>query len=113
MAQFEVGGPDLAIARSVASLAALNDATPWVEMTGPFLMLATGGVGNVSLELSVDGGANAIACQLPNGAPNSWAIPVNQMVPSLPNERGLLFRLRCSAFTSGPINARLSRGPSL
>jgi hypothetical protein len=101
--------PDLATALATANLAAANDATPWVEMCGPFLMLATGGVGQVTLEMSVDGGNTAIICQLSNGANNVWDVPVNQIVMNPSYERGLLYRLRCSTYTSGTIAARLSR----
>lgn len=111
MARLEPAGPDLATALATASATAAGQATDWVEMLGPFLMLATGGAGTVVLEMSVDGGATAIAAQLSTGQDNAWAVPVNQVVPYTPFERGLLFRLRVAAFTSGPIALRLSRGP--
>lgn len=104
--------PDLAVALATGSFTALNQTTPWAEMNGPFLMLATGGVGQVTLELSVDGGTTAVICQLNSGADNVWTVPVNQVVGNAPNEQGLLYRLRCSAYTSGTIAARISRGPA-
>ena len=76
------------------------------------MKLATGGVGQVTLELSVDGGTTAVVCQLADGTNNLWNVPVNQVVANAPNEQGLLYRLRCSTYTSGTIAARLSRGPA-
>lgn len=104
--------PDLAVAVATANFTALNQTTPWMQANGPFLMIATGGVGEVTLEMSVDGGTTPLVCQLSNGADNLWTVPVNQVVSNAPNEEGLLYRLRCSAYNSGAIAARLSRGPA-
>lgn len=103
-------GRDMATRLDTASFTAANQNTAGVEMLGPFLMMATGGVGTVELQFSVDGGTNWHIAQLPNGTPNSWTVPVNQVVANPSNESGILYRLRCSAFTSGPIAARLSGG---
>ncbi len=103
-------GREMASRIETASFTAAGQTTDGVEMQGPFLMMATGGVGTVELQFSVDGGTTWITAQLPNGANNSWAVPVNQIVPNLLNESGILHRLRCSSFTSGPIAIRLSSG---
>jgi hypothetical protein len=103
-------GREMASRIATANFTAANQATLGVEMIGPFLMMATGGVGTVELQFSVDDGTNWNTAQLANGIANSWAVPVNQVITNLPGEDGILYRLRCSAFTSGPIAARLSGG---
>jgi len=103
-------GREMASRIAIASFTAANQNTNGVEMLGPFLMMATGGVGTVELQFSVDGGATWNVAQLPNGTNNSWTVPVNQVVTNPSAEAGILYRLRCSAFTSGPIAARLSGG---
>lgn len=105
-----LNGREMATRIDTATFTAAGQTSPGVEMAGPFLMLATGGVGTVELQFSVDGGTNWNTAQLANGSPNSWAVPVNQVITNLPGEDGILYRLRCSAFTSGPIAARLSGG---
>jgi hypothetical protein len=110
MGLLEPNTRELANRIAVATFTAVNQTTLGVEFIGPFLMMATGGVGTVELQFSVDGGTNWNTAQLANGSPNSWAVPVNQVVTNIPGEDGILYRLRCSAFTSGPIAARLSGG---
>ena len=110
MAQQQPGSRDLASRLVTASFVAINDVTAPVEMIGPFLMMATGGVGTVELQFSVDGAATWNNAQLANGSANNWTVPVNQVVTNLSGEDGMLFRLRCSGFSSGPIAARLSGG---
>lgn len=97
---------------SAATANAVNDATPWTEFPGPFLLQATGaGVGTVTLEYSLDGGVTAIRAQTTPNQPNSFPNPVNMIVsPNPTRERGMLFRLRCLTLTSAPIAMRLSAG---
>jgi hypothetical protein len=110
MGQLQAGDRDLASRLVVASFTAANQSTNPVEMPGPFLMMATGGVGTVALEFSVDGGTTWFNVQMPNGSNNAWTVPVNQVVQNANREAGVLYRLTCTAFTSGPIAARLSGG---
>ncbi|MCA3297138.1 MAG: hypothetical protein ING28_03390 [Roseomonas sp.] len=110
MGSLEIGSRDLATRRAVASITAANQSTEAVEMPGPFLIMATGGVGTFALEFSVDGGTNWFNAQLPNGSNNSWTAPFNQVVLNPNREAGILYRLTCTAFTSGPITARISGG---
>ena len=65
--------------------------------------------GSVQLERSFDGGATWYVCMIGAGAQAvanvnnqdySWQI--------VEYERGVMYRLRCTAFTSGPVNYRFS-----
>jgi hypothetical protein len=110
MGKLQPGDRDLASRRAVATITAGNQSTDPVEMPGPFLIMATGGVGTFALEFSVDGGSNWFNAQLPSGANNAWTAPFNQHVANPNREAGILYRLTCTAFTSGPITARISGG---
>lgn len=69
-------------------------------------------VGTVVLERSFDGGATFLPCSTDTvGDPNSYTAPISIVVNE--PEPGVYYRVRCSAYTSGTINYRLSGGPRL
>lgn len=110
MAQQQPGERDLATRIATANITASSQSAGPVEFEGPFLIMATGGVGTFELQFSVDAGANWFNANLPGGGANSWTAPFNQVVENAMTEAGILFRLTCTAYTSGPIAARLSGG---
>jgi hypothetical protein len=64
-------------------------------------------VGTVALERSFDGGTTWLNCTKSDGTANSFTAPVS-MVCEEP-EPSVLYRLNCSAFTSGTVNGHLSQ----
>ena len=69
-------------------------------------------VGTVILERSFDGGTTFLPCAIDAaGDANAYTAPMS-IVAAEP-EPGVYYRLRCSAFTSGTINYRMSAGPRL
>jgi hypothetical protein len=105
---------DVRRAGATASFTAADQVTDWVEVAGRFWISAQpagGGAGAVALEFSFDGGTTAENATLPGGGANSWTVPVllAPVAPEEPEEPGVLARLRCSAWTSGTINARVSQ----
>jgi hypothetical protein len=99
------------------NMIALNDATPPIELNGPFLVMANPGsptpVGaTLTLEMSVDGGTTWVVPQdqAGNNLLLNVAPPINRFIEFPSQEDGLLFRLRLSAITSGQVIGRLSSG---
>lgn len=69
-------------------------------------------VGTCVLERSFDGGTTYIPCAVDaSGTANSYTGAVTLVVTE--PEPGVFYRFRCSAYTSGTINYRLSTGPRL
>ncbi|NUB07020.1 hypothetical protein FW320_12650 [Azospirillum sp. Vi22] len=64
-------------------------------------------VATVALERSFDGGTTWLNCTRPDGTANAFTAPVS-LVCDEP-ETGVLYRLNCSAFTSGTVNWRISQ----
>jgi hypothetical protein len=105
------GEPDVRRAGASFSFTALNQVSAWVQIAGQFGFAAGGdgaGVGSVGLEVSFDGGATFYNASKLDGTPNSWATPF-ALAPTSPGESGVLHRARCTAYTSGTINGRLSQ----
>lgn len=66
--------------------------------------------GTVRLERSFDGGTTWIVCGIGGGgAQASWATGTDVSVLAGEPERGVLYRLNCTAFVAGPINYRMSQ----
>lgn len=63
-------------------------------------------VGTVSVERSFDGGTNWIG--LTDASGNAYSYTDDATFRIDEDERGVLYRLNCSAYTSGTINYRLS-----
>ncbi|MFN7400340.1 MAG: hypothetical protein ACK5SX_15085 [Sandaracinobacter sp.] len=99
---------DDVLRKTEATITANGQATPWQEFSGRFnLHLAGTFVATVILERSFDGGATAAPCTR-LGAAFSFTGPASEALPDAA-EIGVLYRLRCVAFTSGSILARLSQ----
>lgn len=117
MGQLETSTRDLATRRAVNdNMTAVNQVCGPIEINGPFLVMAntSNAVGaTLTLEMSVDGGANWVTPQDEAGIAllNNVAPPINRLYRNfLRSEDGLLFRLRLTAITSGTVSARLSSG---
>lgn len=83
---------------------------------GPFnlLLYGNGGpngawVGTVALERSFDGGTTWITCGIGGtGEQAIWSTGTDVSVVAGEVEKGVLYRLHCSAYVSGTINYRMS-----
>lgn len=92
---------------SAAELTAAGQATPWVPLSGRFnLHLAGEFVATAVIERSMDGGATAVICT-DKGLPVTFGGPATEPLEAPEND--VLYRVRCIAFTSGAILARLSQ----
>jgi hypothetical protein len=58
-------------------------------------------------ERSFDGGTTWLPLTYLDGAPITWAAPMTSPMPEC--EGGVLWRLACSAYTSGTVNWRVSQ----
>ncbi len=98
---------DDVLRKAEASFTANGQATAWAEFSGRFnLHLAGTFVATVILERSFDGGLTAAPCTS-LGTAVSFTGPASEILEA--PETGVLYRLRCTAFTSGPVQARLSQ----
>jgi len=90
------------------SLAGLGT-TAWLPFAGRFnLTLGPDAfTGTVQVERSFDGGATAHPCTQ-TGAVRLFTAPATEVLDE--PEPGVLYRLRCSAYSAGPIRWRLSQG---
>ena len=95
--------------------------TGWVEIFGPFNLVIyaapdsddddanTAWVGTVRLERSFDGGATPIVCGVGGGGQQaSWSTGTDLSFIIGECEKGVLYRLVCTAWTSGTIRWRFS-----
>ena len=65
-------------------------------------------VGTISVERSFDNGATWINCSRDTaGTDNAFTAPTTQVLNE--PENGVLYRVNCTAFTSGTINYRISQ----
>lgn len=117
MGQMEANTRDMATRRMVnAAMTVVNQVCGPIDINGPFLVMAntSDAVGaTLTLEMSVDGGANWVTPQNEDGVAllNNVAPPINRLYCNfLRSEDGLLFRLRLTAINSGAVSARLSSG---
>lgn len=103
------GGSELAPTVATGNFVALGNGTP-IEILGDFNFALWGVfVGTVVLECSYDGGTTWLASLF------KFTLTAIQLVSvaatsSSESEPGVLYRVRCSAFTSGTINWRISSG---
>lgn len=84
----------------------------WVALRGDFNMNLMGGEGTVQLERSFNGGAGSFTVSKnTDGDPASYVLTANQEISLSGNEpeSGVLYRLACTAYTSGTINYRISQ----
>lgn len=69
-------------------------------------------VGSVQLERSFDGGTTFVAAAMDTTG-TAAAYTVNVSVVVNESEPGVIYRVRCTAYTSGTVAYRLSAGPRL
>ena len=82
--------------------------SPSIKLRGGFNTALWGTfVGTVDLEQSYDNGTTWLPVSVDGtGTPNSYTAPHN--IAWVQPERDVLTRFNCSAFTSGPVNYRIS-----
>ena len=84
----------------------------WVPLRGPFGFTLQGGVGTVQLERSYDGGVTAYTISKnTDGDAASYTLTAGQEVglEGFEPEDAVLYRVACTAYTSGTITYRLSQ----
>lgn len=64
-------------------------------------------VGSVTLKRSFDGGTTWLPITALGSALYSWSGPVSEQTQE--DESGVLYRLECTAYTSGTVNYRVSQ----
>ncbi|MFQ3665564.1 MAG: hypothetical protein SNJ79_05950 [Sphingomonadaceae bacterium] len=100
-------GDDLAFNVVTATLSAAGQATAWQAFTGSFNVFIGGTfVATLIPEVSFDGGATALQLTSLGSAIQFTGRVAEQLSNA---ESGLLFRIRCSAHTSGAAEVRLSQ----
>ena len=103
------GGADLALQVASGTLTGLDDAGSAIMLRGNFNISVWGTfVATVELERSFDGGTTWIRVTFSDGGILAYTAPASAVWSEA--EYGVLFRLRCTAYTSGSINWRLSLG---
>ena len=103
------GGADLALQVASGTLTSLDDAGSSIMLRGNFNISVWGTfVATVELERSFDGGTTWIRVTFSDGGILAYTAPASAVWSEA--EYGVLFRLRCTAYTSGSINWRLSLG---
>jgi hypothetical protein len=88
-------------------------ATARPPLLGAFnLELSGTWVGTVQLERSFDGGTTYVAAAKDTSG-TAAAYTTNVSIVVIEGEPGVIYRVRCTAFTSGTVAYRLSAGPRL
>jgi hypothetical protein len=101
--------PDTAVALATAALTALNQTTPVCIPRGPFNIAIWGTfTATVVVEVSFDGGTTWIPL-LWDPVPTALSFTAPASLVLVQPEQDVQVRLRCSAYTSGAINARVSQ----
>ena len=100
---------DLATALAVGALGVLDAATGGAQVQGTFNLTVSGTfVATVAAERSFDGGTIWVPVWADGaGVPLTFTAPASHVM--VEPEAGVLWRLRCSAYTSGTANARVSQ----
>lgn len=102
------GGTDTANPLVTGSFAATGQSTPTVFYSAFNVSIWGTFVGTIDLERSFDGGTTWIVCSIDSsGTPSSYSAPIS-LVATEP-EHQVLYRLNCTAYTSGTANYRLSQ----
>ena len=86
--------------------------SPEITLQEKFNALIEGGVGTVQIERSFDAGSTFHPIsQDPSGAAASYTTASDVALNAVffEPESDVVYRFNCTAFTSGPINVRLSR----
>ena len=94
-------GPELAPGVLLGSFTGTGNDGAFISFLGPFNFAAWGGSGTIVLEASFDGGTTWIG------------VPANDSGTVISVATGVMYRARCSAFTSGTVNYRISGGSRL
>lgn len=84
----------------------------WIALRGEYNLSLMGGVGTVRLEKSYDGGITVFTVSKnTDGDPASYALVANDEISlvGIEPESGIIYRLVCTAYTSGTIPYRLSQ----
>jgi hypothetical protein len=103
-----IGGGADAASQFVSGVLTSAVAGPQVMLQGNFNIVLWGTfVGAVVPERSFDGGTTFLQLTFSDGTPVAFTTPVSATWSE--PESGVIYRVRCSAFTSGTINWRLSR----
>ena len=103
------GGTDLALQVATGTLGALDDVGAGVLLRGNFNVSVWGTfVATVALERSFDGGTTWIRVTFSDGGILAYTAPASAVWSEA--EYGVMFRLRCTAYTSGTVHWRLSLG---
>lgn len=107
MAKLSPTAQEQATTLLAGSLAAVG-ASAGVPMFGVFNLFVYGTfVGTVRLERSFDGGTTWVPCTVDAaGDYASYSVPASLTVTEA--ENGMLYRINCTAYTSGSISYRLS-----
>lgn len=106
MGKSALNGPEEARRVLEGALLAV-DASPGVALAGWFNITLTGAfVATLRLEQSFDGGANYSPLTYIDGTALSWSGPISTPYEAI--EAGVLYRIGCTAYTSGTVNYRLS-----
>jgi hypothetical protein len=109
MARFAPGDRDITRTLAEATFTAAAQTTPAANIQGRanFAVGGSGWVGTVVLERSFDGGTTYLPILTDGyGSIASFTTPVSGAIED--TEAAVLYRLRCAAYTSGSIPARIS-----
>ena len=98
----------MAIAKVTGTFGATGQSDP-VELIGPFNITLSGTfAATVKLERSFDAGVSwQVVSKNSNGDEAAYSAPIGIKLEEW--ERGVKYRLNCTAYTSGTVNYRLSQ----
>jgi len=112
MAKADTGAstPDRATRKVTGTFGATGQSNS-IVLRGPFNLELRGTfVATVSLERSFDGGSNWGNVTRNDGSANAFTAPVSLAVPGDESgEADVLYRLNCTAYTSGTVTYRISQ----
>ena len=99
---------ELGIDRQIGSLAAIGVGGS-AQVYGRYLNVTLWGSFDamVQLERSFDGGTTWHPCTDNAGTVQTWSVPMTIVIEE--PEDGVLYRLNCTAYTSGTVNYRVSQ----
>ena len=106
--RLKAGGSSKSVSGTFTGVASSSS----LELLGDFNVLISGGIGTVSIERSFDDGSTwYILSKNTAGDPSTYTTAANAAFNGIGEERekGILYRLTCSAYTSGTITYRISQ----